>query len=138
MGEGGDILTGSSGTPVMKISQWLVCELDRNCGGFHLYIGQLVVWLDTQCPYFIHDHSKAPHVTGSGVLLVVESLWSCPFHRDFPSTRDIVVSVLQTSRHAKVCNLQVTYDLAHSTQLAIPCTFPHERPVCFWLPGLCV
>ena len=104
MGEGGDILTGSSGTPVMKISRFV--SWINNHGGFHLYIGHLVVWLDTQCPYFIHDHSKAPHVTGSGVLLVVESLWSCPFHRDFPSTRDIVVSVFQSSRHDKVCNLK--------------------------------
>ena len=137
MGEGDDILTGSFGTPV-QMSQLLVCELDQNHGEFHLYIGHLVVWLDTQSPYFIHHHSKAPHVTGSGVFLVQESFWSCPFHRDFPSMRDIVISVLQSSRHAKVCNLQGIYDHTISMQFSIPCTFPHERPVCFWLPGLCV
>ena len=73
----------------------------------YLVVGEVVKWFHAKCPYFVHDHSKAPHVTGSGVLLVVESLWSCPFHRDFSSTRDIVVSVLQSSRHTKVCNLNV-------------------------------
>ena len=65
---------------------------------------QKVAGWSSQKLYFIHENSKAPHVTGSRVLLVVESLWSCPFHRDFPSTRDIVVSVLESSRHAKVSN----------------------------------
>ena len=28
----------------------------------------------SETPYLIHDTTKAPHITGSGVLLVVESL----------------------------------------------------------------
>ena len=61
-------------------------EYSQRSKKLYLTVCELDVWLDTKCPYLIEDNSKAPHVTGSGVLLVVESLWSCPFHRDFPST----------------------------------------------------
>ena len=31
-------------------------------------------WFVSETPYLIHDTTKAPHITGSGVLLVVNSL----------------------------------------------------------------
>ena len=31
-------------------------------------------WFVSETPYLIHDTTKAPHITGSGVLLVVEGL----------------------------------------------------------------
>ena len=31
-------------------------------------------WFVSQTPYLIHEHAKAPHITGCGVLLVEESL----------------------------------------------------------------
>ena len=61
----------------------------------HLSIGHLMVRLNAESPYLIHDHSKAPHVTGSGVLPVTESLRGCPLHWNFSSMRDIVVSFLE-------------------------------------------
>ena len=71
----------------------------------HLSIGHLMVRLNAESPYLIHDHSKAPHITGSGVLPVAESLRGCPLHWNLPSTRDIVLSVLESPRHTKVSNL---------------------------------
>ena len=31
-------------------------------------------WFVSQTPYLIHEHTKAPHITGRGVLLVVKCL----------------------------------------------------------------
>ena len=31
-------------------------------------------WFVSQAPYLIHEHTKAPHITGRGVLLVVKCL----------------------------------------------------------------
>ena len=41
-----------------------------------LYMSIIVAFkrLVTETPYLIHSASKAPHITGSGVLLVVNSL----------------------------------------------------------------
>ena len=40
----------------------------------HLIISVPFIWLVSKTPYLIHDHSKAPHITGCGVLLKVQSL----------------------------------------------------------------
>ena len=70
-------------------------------------------WGVSETPYLIHDTTKAPHITGSGVLPEVECLpcmirvhllqsklgsvnthlWGSPFYGNFPSMRDIVISV---------------------------------------------
>ena len=63
----------------------------------HLSIGHPMVGLYAKSPCLIHDHSKAPHITGSGVLPVAESLRGCPLHWNLPSTRDIVLGVLESS-----------------------------------------
>jgi hypothetical protein len=40
----------------------------------HLIIGKIRKWSMPQTPYLIHDTAKAPHITGSGVLIIVDSL----------------------------------------------------------------
>ena len=45
----------------------------------HLYVRYLMVslvfkWFVSQTPYLKHESTKAPHITGCGVLLVVEGL----------------------------------------------------------------
>ena len=37
----------------------------------YLRVGITLKWLVSQAPYLIHESTKAPHITGSGVLLVV-------------------------------------------------------------------
>ena len=41
---------------------------------WYLNIGILFKWLMSKTPYLIHDTTKTPHITGSGVLLVVYGL----------------------------------------------------------------
>jgi len=40
-----------------------------------LHIGVLFKWFVSETPYLIHEAPKAPHITGCGVLLVVEGLY---------------------------------------------------------------
>jgi hypothetical protein len=40
----------------------------------HLEISEIHVWFESQTPYLVHEGSITPHITSSGVLLVVESL----------------------------------------------------------------
>ena len=40
----------------------------------YFWISMIFKWLVSKTPYLIHDTTKAPHVTGSGVLLVVDGL----------------------------------------------------------------
>ena len=42
---------------------------------YALQVCVLFKWFVSETPYLIHDTAKAPHVTGSGVLLVVECLY---------------------------------------------------------------
>ena len=44
------------------------------CTVVYLWIGEILKWLVSHTPYLIHESSKAPHITGSGVLLIVKSL----------------------------------------------------------------
>ena len=48
----------------------------------HLRISVSFKWFVSETPYLIHEASKAPRITGCGVLLVVDSL------------REIVTSML--------------------------------------------
>ena len=41
---------------------------------YAFYICLLSKWFMSKTPYLIHDTAKAPHITGSGVLLVVNGL----------------------------------------------------------------
>ena len=40
----------------------------------NLRIGFVFKWFVSQTPYFKHEHTKAPHITGCGVLLIQKSL----------------------------------------------------------------
>ena len=40
----------------------------------NLGVGVPLKWLVSQTPYLIHESAIAPHITGSGVLLEIESL----------------------------------------------------------------
>ena len=40
----------------------------------HLIIGKISKWSVSQTPYLIHDTTKAPHITGSGVFIVINGL----------------------------------------------------------------
>ena len=42
---------------------------------FYFWIGMVFERLMSETPYLIHDTTKAPHITGSGVLLVMNSLY---------------------------------------------------------------
>ena len=101
---------------------------------YNLCVGMLLKWFVSETPYLIHDTAVAPHITGSGVLLVVEGLpWitqiialnylafprflylrSCPLYWYFSSMRNIVVFVHQISRHSKVTDLKTTLCLNFS------------------------
>ena len=87
----------------------------------HLRVAIAFKWLVSKTPYLIHQTPKSPHITGCGVLLIVQSLrtqmavaglellqfdfiylWSCPFHRDLASMRYIVGRLLQVTGHTKI------------------------------------
>ena len=42
---------------------------------YALHVRALFKWFMSKTPYLVHDTAKAPHITGSGVLLVVEGLY---------------------------------------------------------------
>ncbi len=85
-------------------------------------------WGMPQTPYLIHDTTKAPHITGSGVLLIVNCLlksiktlhsrtsfqdsthlWSSPLNRNLSSMRDVVICISKITCHPKVSNLCVYF-----------------------------
>lgn len=95
----------------------------------YLLVGVSFKWLVSKTPYLIHNYSKAPHITCSGVFLIVESLqwytindtmgytvlssqcevpylWSCPLDWDLPTMCNVIVIVEQVTRHAKVTDLK--------------------------------
>ena len=41
----------------------------------HFMIRASLKWLVSKTPYLIHRTTKAPHITGCGILLVMESLF---------------------------------------------------------------
>jgi hypothetical protein len=40
----------------------------------YIWVGVAFKWFVSETPYLVHDTPKAPHITGRGVLLVVDSL----------------------------------------------------------------
>ncbi len=42
----------------------------------YLHIRESFKWFVSQTPYLVHDTTKAPHITGCRVLLVIERLYS--------------------------------------------------------------
>ena len=40
----------------------------------YLIVTAVLIWFVSQTPYLIHDNTEAPHITGCGVLLKLESL----------------------------------------------------------------
>ena len=40
----------------------------------HFVVCEVLKWFVSHVPYLVHENSIAPHITSSGVLLVVESL----------------------------------------------------------------
>ena len=42
---------------------------------YALHVGAGFEWFVSETPYLIHDTTKAPHITGSGVFLIVEGLY---------------------------------------------------------------
>ena len=44
------------------------------CNMPHLGVGVSLKWLVSETPYLVHEAAKAPHVTGCGILLVVQGL----------------------------------------------------------------
>ncbi len=64
-------------------------------------------WLVPELPYLIEDTAKAPDITGSGVLAVVQGLRGCPLYRDLPATGLVEVFVLQVSGQPKISNLEI-------------------------------
>ena len=52
-------------------------------------------WGVSETPYLIHEAPKAPHITGCGVLLVVEGLWGCPLDWNLPSFGEVVALLRQ-------------------------------------------
>ena len=74
---------------------------------YDITVVQLLERLLSHRPDLIEDHGIAPHITGCGVLLVEESLWSCPLDWDLASLRRVVRVIDQVSCHAKVTNLRV-------------------------------
>ena len=97
----------------------------------YINIGEFLKWFVSETPYLIHDTTKAPHITGTGVVLVVYGLkqkfrkreinfhvflrrifiaylWGCPFHWYLSPMGD-VVTVIHHPRHPKIaylCNLK--------------------------------
>ena len=60
----------------------------------------------SKTPYLIEQTPVAPDVTGSGVLLVVESLGRCPLDGNSVTiVSDVVIFFGQIAGHAKICNL---------------------------------
>ena len=72
----------------------------------YLTVCTVAKWFDAHGPDLIQQNSTAPHITGSGILAIVESFWSCPLHWDLATMRNIVVLILEIPRQTKVCNLQ--------------------------------
>ena len=60
----------------------------------------------SETPYLVQYTAKAPHITGSGVLLLRDGLWGSPANWDHSSMRHIDIFVSQIPRHTKVSNLQ--------------------------------
>ena len=56
---------------VMKTSSY---ETSRRRDIAHICITVFFKWFVSETPYLIHEAPKAPHITGCGVLLVVEGL----------------------------------------------------------------
>ena len=75
---------------------------------YNLFIGGVSERREPKCPHFVQDHPKAPHVAGTGVPLVQQSLWSCPFDWYLPSSRIIIPILCQVARQPKICYLQRT------------------------------
>ena len=46
----------------------------------NLNVGGSLKWFVSKAPDLIEQTAIAPDITGSGVLLVVNGLWSCPLH----------------------------------------------------------
>ena len=63
--------------------------------------------LVSQTPNFIEDTPIAPHIAGSGELLVVDSLGGCPLDWNEATTGRVVIILVQISGHAEVCNLKI-------------------------------
>ena len=59
----------------------------------------------SEAPYLIEETAIAPHVTGSRVLFVRNSLWSRPLDWYFATVRHIVVVLFKITRHPKIRNL---------------------------------
>ena len=76
---------------VLLISLHLVASVDLA----DLLIGNTFKWFVSQTPYLIHKYSKAPHIAGSGVLLVHNSLG----HTNFTS---IIIIITWTDTHGKL------------------------------------
>ncbi len=53
-------------------SSWLELKVQRSVS--NLYIAIILEGFLTETPYLIHDTTKAPHITGSGVLFEVYCL----------------------------------------------------------------
>ena len=88
----------------------------------YLSIAYCFKWFESKAPYFIQHTSKAPHITGNGVLFVTDSFWSCPLYRNHSSMREIVVFFIQVTRQSKISNLvykstiiQLTSTCNHAT-----------------------
>ena len=60
-------------TSSIKVCAWIITNLISCTCCACLIVGHKEVWRSTKGPYFIEDYSKAPDITGSGVLLVVQS-----------------------------------------------------------------
>ena len=86
--------------------KWQCCNNKAIAMSMYLSIAYCFKWFESEAPYFIQHTPKAPHITGSGVLLVTDGFWSCPLYRDHSSMREIVVFFIQVTRQTKVSNLQ--------------------------------
>ena len=111
----------------------------------HLKIALVEERLVPQAPYLVEHTAIAPHITSRGVLFVFQCLRGCPLDWDLPTLWDIVVSVLQISGHAKICNLCERGDLrehfflhAQANQNAASLWHseqtPHTPPLWFGVP----
>ena len=72
----------------------------------YILVGVSLKWLVSETPYLVHEAAKAPHVTGCGVLLVVECLRSRPLDGDLATTCEVIALLLQVSRHPKITDLR--------------------------------
>ena len=66
---------------------------------------EILEWFHPNRPDLIEDHGIAPHVAGCGVLLVEQSLRSCPLDWDLASLGLVVCVINQVSGHSKISNL---------------------------------